>query len=295
MTGIVYALIVVLAWGTWLAPAQNIPFKNQQIRTFYVAAASLALAVLVSTLRGWEPIAAGAFWMSFAGGLIWAVSGLCAFTATSKIGMAKGFGIWAPINIIVSMLWGGILFHEFPNMGMLNRILMVASVVVIIMGVLMIIFARGTGEKARDRRALVMGLLGALGAGILWGSYFIPIKVAQVSMWTAAFPLSLGIFVGSALLVLITRQPILLEKGEDYFRVCSSGVLWGIGNYAMLLLVAQIGAGRGFTISQLSVVVSALISIFWLKDPRPGTRAAALTFVGCVLATLGGVVLGNLN
>ena len=32
MLGIFYAVITVLAWGTWLAPSQNVPFKNQQIK-----------------------------------------------------------------------------------------------------------------------------------------------------------------------------------------------------------------------------------------------------------------------
>ena len=44
MLGFVYALVTVLAWGTWLAPSQHIVFKNQQIKTFYVAAANLVLA-----------------------------------------------------------------------------------------------------------------------------------------------------------------------------------------------------------------------------------------------------------
>ncbi|MEJ5309940.1 MAG: hypothetical protein WHX52_09215 [Anaerolineae bacterium] len=43
------------------------------------------------------------------------------------------------------------------------------------------------------------------------------------------------------------------------------------------------------------VVVSALISIYWLREPPPKTRAARLTFIGCILATVGGIVLGNLK
>ena len=54
-------------------------------------------------------------------------------------------------------------------------------------------------------------------------------------------------------------------------------------------------AGRGFTIAQLAVVVNALIGVYLLKDPRPKTRAATLTLVGCVLVMIGGVVLGNLK
>jgi len=30
MLGIFYALITLLAWGTWLAPSQNVPFKNRR-------------------------------------------------------------------------------------------------------------------------------------------------------------------------------------------------------------------------------------------------------------------------
>ena len=63
----------------------------------------------------------------------------------------------------------------------------------------------------------------------------------------------------------------------------------------MLLLVGELGAGKGYTIAQLSVVVNALVGIYGLKDPGPGTRAAYMTLFGCVLATLGGILLGNLK
>ena len=51
MLGILYALITMLAWGTWLDPSQNVPFKNQQNRMFYVASANLLLAFLIAGER----------------------------------------------------------------------------------------------------------------------------------------------------------------------------------------------------------------------------------------------------
>jgi glucose uptake protein len=78
-------------------------------------------------------------------------------------------------------------------------------------------------------------------------------------------------------------------------RVSTTGLLWGVGNYGMLLLVEQLGAGRGFTISQLGVVVNGLIGVFVLKDPQPGSRASLLTLAGCVLACVGGILLGSLK
>jgi glucose uptake protein len=295
MLGLLYDLITVLAWGTWLAPSQNIPFKNQQIKTFYVATANLALAIVVTLAQGWSGMTAKVFWPPFIGGLVWAVSGLCAFTATDKIGLAKAFGLWAPLNIITSLFWGGVLFDEFIHLSSGNLALLFASVAIILTGVVMIIFTRGGNKSNQTRQGLLVGLLGAVGAGILWGSYFIPIKFSEVSMWLAAFPLAVGIFVGSAVLALISRQPLRLDKSSHYLRVSLTGILWGIGNYGMLLLVGQLGAGKGFTIAQLSVVVNALIGIYILRDPQPKTRAATLTLLGCILATIGGIILGNLK
>jgi glucose uptake protein len=295
MLGIFYALITILAWGTWLAPSQNIHFKNQQIKTFYVAVANLGLALVITWIVEGGQIKIYDFWPPFIGGLIWSVAGLCAFTATNKIGMARAFGVWAPINIIVSIFWGAVLFNEFPITSPLSLPLLLGALAVIITGVLMIIYAKGSGEKIQNSRNTGIGFLAAFGAGFLWGTYYIPLKMSDVSMWVGAFPLAIGIFIGSSILVMITRQPINLESPQQYLRTAATGVLWGIGNYGMLLLVSQLGAGRGFTISQLSVVVNALIGIYLLKDPRPRTKAAAFTLAGCALATAGGIFLGNLK
>jgi glucose uptake protein len=295
MLGILYAVITVVAWGVWLAPSQNIQFRNQQIKTFYVAAANLGLAALVLTSQGFKGLSWEVFWLPFLGGLVWAVSGFLAFTAADHLGMARAYGIWAPINVVVSILWGALIFGEFLTAGPLTLALLVLSLAILITGILIIIFAKGLGGLSQAKAALWTGLLGACGAGVLWGTYYIPIKISAASMWVAAFPLSVGIFTGSAVLALLTRQPLRLKRTGEYLRVILTGLLWGIGNYGMLLLVEQLGAGRGFTISQLGVVVNGLMGVYFLKDPPPKSRAAALTLVGCALASLGGILLGSLK
>jgi glucose uptake protein len=296
MPALLYAVATVLAWGTWLAPAQNIPFKNQQVRTFYVGVANLALATVVTLLvGGFGELTWDIFWLPFLGGLIWAVSSWCAFTATRQLGMARAQGLWAPLNIVVSILWGALLFQEFPASGAGTQALFVLAVAVIVAGVLLIIAARSETSTRRSHREITIGLLGALGAGILWGTYFIPIKLSQASLWIASWPLAVGIFAGSVGLVALARQSPRLDRRSYYGRALLSGATWGVGNYTMLLLVGELGAGRGFTIAQLGIVVNALIGIYVLKDPRPRTRAATLTLIGCVLAMAGSILLGNIS
>ncbi len=293
MPGILYALITVFAWGTWLTPSQNIPFRNQQIKTFYVAAANLALALLVLLIRGAEGLTWAVFWPPFLGGLVWAVSGFLAFTGTNRLGMARAFGIWAPVNVLVSILWGVLLFGELIHDGPQRLALFALALVIALTGVLLIIFAKGLRSSGPADPHARAGLWAAVGAGVLWGSYFIPVQLSAASMWVAAFPLAVGIFVGSALLAAFTRQPLRLDHPSHYARVLSTGLLWGIGNYGMLLLVGEFGAGRGFTISQLGIVVNGLMGVYLLKDPPPKSRAAALTLIGCVLAPLGGILMGG--
>jgi glucose uptake protein len=299
MLAVLFALIPVIAWGTWLAPAQNVRFPSQLVKTFYVTCANLALASVVLVFQGVHQLNAfppAAFWLVFSGGVIWTLSGVCAFTATARLGTARAFGIWAPLNILVSMLWGALLFGEFPNTGLANLLMLGISLALVLAGVLAIIFAKGSAKSgAAGTSGAWLGYAGAVGAGVLWGSYYIPIQFAGISMWVGAFPMALGMFTLSLLLVLLTRQPIRLERPSHVFRALFTGLLWSVGNYGMLLLVGALGAGRGFTISQLSVVVNALVGIYFLKDPVPRSPAAWRTLIGCVLATLGGILLGNLK
>jgi glucose uptake protein len=296
MESLLYALITVFGWGTWLAPSQKVIFPSQEIKTLYVVATNLGIATVVAIWQGaLAELTPGTFWLTVLGGMIWAVGGLCAFTGTNKLGIAKAFGIWAPLNIIVSLIWGAALFHEFINISLGSIVLLVAAILTILAGILMIIFAKGTEEGAQERGALRLGLAGAVGAGILWGSYFIPVKYSGVSPWAGALPLAIGMTIGGIILALLSRQSWKLTAAGDTIRTCLTGALWSLGNYGALLLIDTIGAGRGFTISQISVVVSALIGIYWLREPAPKTRAATFTIIGCILATIGGIVLGNLK
>ena len=295
MLGFIYALVTIFAWGTWLAPSQNVVFKNQQIKTFYVGAANLALVLLVLLFQGLPGLTWSVFWPPFLGGLVWAVSGFLAFTATNRLGMARAFGLWAPINVLVSILWGIVIFGEMLHEGSATLLMFALALLVTLVGVLLIIFAKGFGGGGQPRAVLLPGLLAAVGAGVLWGSYFIPIKLSAASMWVASFPLAVGIFTGSLILAALSRQSMRLDSRESYIRVLSTGLLWGIGNYGMLLLVDQFGSGRGFTISQLGIVINGLLGVYLLKDPAPKSRAAALTLIGCVCATIGGIMMGGLK
>jgi glucose uptake protein len=126
---------------------------------------------------------------------------------------------------------------------------------------------------------------------LLWGSYFVPAQWAKVPTQIADFPLAIGILAGGAALVFPAHEPIRLPAKLTALQL-AAGVLFGIGNLALLGLVSRLGTGVGFTIAQLSLLVNASIGIFVFKVPKPGTRAARVAVVGILIAGLAGGVIG---
>ena len=289
----IYALLTVLAWGIWLAPANGVEYTSTRVRTFYVASANLLVAVLVAAIAGVEGLTFGVALWSAVGGLIWSASGFFAFYATAKLGIARAMGIWSPLNVAFSFLWGIVLFGELRDSSPIRWLVVALAVGLSLFGLRLILHS-GKDEENRDLAAKSKGpLLAALAAGLLWGSYFVPLQLAGVPVWTSVLPMSVGIFLGSVLGVAIARDRISLSGKSEYMRSCLSGLLWGVGNYGSLKLMEAIGTGRGFTIAQLCVVVNALVGIYWFRQPRPGTVAARTALAGIVLAMIGGILLGG--
>ncbi|MCK5564337.1 MAG: hypothetical protein KAJ07_03750 [Planctomycetes bacterium] len=302
--GIFYAIATVMAWGTWLVPSQKVKFVNEQVKIFYVAVATCLIAAVILFVRGEQTqLESAVAWMPVIGGLIWAVSAYCAFVACKHIGIAKAFGIWAPLNIIVSFIWGLTLFGQFRDSSLLIGLVAIQAIALVILGILMIIFSGDSGSDQEDKegKSAIRGLLGAIGAGILWGTFYIPATYVsqksgvEISPWASGLPLAVGMVIGTSIMVALTGKAPKMENKLDYVRVFSSGTLWAIGFFGMLLTVEAIGTGPGYTIASLCVVVNALWGVFYFKDPTPKSRAAMLTILGVIIATLAGFVLGNLG
>lgn len=291
---LLYAIITVVAWGTWLAPSQNVRFSGQEVRAFYVTITNLLISAAIAGMTPVLTITGTAFWLAFSGGIVWVLGAWAAFTASDLIGLVRAYGLWAPLNILVSIVLGALAFGEFVSLNMRATLYLVGSLALILCGVLMIIFSRERAEsQGTTSRSLALGVISAAVAGVLWATYYIPIKLSNASMWVAAFPMACGMVAGSLLLVVISRKSFQLENVQAYFRSAASGLLWSCGNYGMLLLVQNLGVGKGFTISQLAVVANALCGIYILKVPEPKSRSARLALTGCVLATLGAILIPN--
>ena len=292
---VLLAVITVAALGIWIPLAQLLPGTPERSRIVYVAIGNVVfvgLALLVSGAHlglSWR-----AFWLPLIGGVVWAGGNYCVLKASQTIGLARAAGTWTPLNIVVAFAWGALLFGELDGFSAARFAILGVAFAVVVAGVLLIAGSQGGstgGSRSPSPRA---GLLWAIGAGVLWGSYFVPAQWAAVPAQVSDFPLALGILGAALALALPAGEPVKLRVRATS-ALLGAGVLFGIGNLALLGLVARVGTGTGFTIAQLSLVVNAGVGVWVFRVPEPGTRQAHKVLAGIVLAGIGGCAIAALR
>jgi glucose uptake protein len=292
------AVVTVAALGTWIPLAQLLPGTPERSRIFYVAVGNVVFAGLALLASGADMVFDWrSFWLPLAGGVVWTAGNYCVFRASATIGLARAAGTWTPLNIVVAFAWGAVLFGELDGFSATRFAVLGVAFLTVVAGVLLIAGSRdgrseapGSGKPAAART----GLLWAGAAGILWGSYFVPAQWAAVPPQVSNVPLALGILGGALALALPAGEPVKLGVRAAGAQL-GAGVLFGIGNLALLALVARVGTGTGFTIAQLSLAVNAGIGIWLFHVPQPGTSQARKVLTGIVVAGIGGCVIAAMR
>jgi glucose uptake protein len=305
------AFVTVAAFGTWIPLAQMLPGVPQRSRTFYATVGNVIFAG-IALLAGGGHLVLGwrGFWLPLAGGVVWPVGSYCAFRASETIGIARAAGTWTPLNIIVAFAWGALLFGELDHFPGIRFVLIAVALAAILAGILLIVSSQDSSgarvvpadppapqaiETEPGRPApMARGLLWAAAAGLLWGSYFVPAQWAAEPAQVSNFPLALGILGAGLALALPAGEPARLSLRALTVQL-GAGVLFGIGDFTVLGLVARVGTGTGFTIAQLSLLVNASIGIWAFHVPEPGTPAARKVMAGIVIAGAGGCVIGAMR
>jgi glucose uptake protein GlcU len=307
---VLLAIVLVAALGTWIPLAQLLPGTPERTRILYVAVGNAVFAGIALLASGADLVFSWrGFWLPLAGGVVWTAGNYCVFKASKSIGLARAAGTWTPLNIVVAFAWGALLFGELDGFSAARFAVLGVAFLAVVAGVLLIAGSRDgrsgapssssprpgaaaeSGRRATTARA---GLLWAGGAGVLWGSYFVPAQWAAVPAQVSDFPLALGILGAALALALPAGEPVKLG-GRATSAQLGAGVLFGIGNLALLALVARVGTGTGFTIAQLSLLVNASVGIWVFHVPEPGTRQARKVLAGIVLAGIGGCVIAAMR
>lgn len=190
-------------------------------------------------------------------GLLWVAGGAFSFWAVQAEADLAGAGVRAMgVSILASFLSGVLLFGEPSNFA-----LSIPAIVCFLVGLSRLTPSSG-GSVFKNWRSFL--------GGFVFGTYLIPFKIAtahglQLSDLEFMCPLSIGIFVGSQILVGILM--LKRKKAFDFPLVPSlicvgTGALWTFGMHGCFWAIAPIAAGGslgyavGYPLTQLNLLVN---------------------------------------
>jgi drug/metabolite transporter (DMT)-like permease len=103
-------------------------------------------------------------------GCMWAVANTMTIYAIRNVGLSIAFPLWNS-NSLLGIFWGFLLFNELRGAGWRRWLGVWGGAAGMFAGATMLAFA-SSGQAAPGKA--VTGVIAALGAGILWGTMYIP-------------------------------------------------------------------------------------------------------------------------
>src|SRR6267378_1766321 len=187
------------AAGAWLGAAEaptklvSIGISPMVISLIMVIGVFLARWSLPALILGTSSVRADVrraphliIWALLAG-CLWAVANTLTIFAIRDIGLSIAFPLWNS-NSLLGILWGFLFFNELRQAGWRRRAGVLGGALVMCVGAtLLAIASSGRGPAAHS----LHGVWAALGAGILWGTMYIPYRKAYL---TGMNPLSFVTF-----------------------------------------------------------------------------------------------------
>src|SRR5450631_3829397 len=112
-------------------------------------------------------------------GMCWAVANTLTVFAVRNVGLSIAFPLWN-INSLVGLFWGWLLFNELRGAGAKDLARVIGGTTAIVAGACVLAYATSHRQEAGSHNA-TLGILAALGAGLLWGTMYVPYRKAYIS------------------------------------------------------------------------------------------------------------------
>jgi glucose uptake protein len=286
--GYIYAFITIILFGSWAVPTRTLKI-SPLTQAFWLTVGHLLLS-LVIFLFTFHTIPPSEFILSFIAGILWGIGIFSGYVAIRYLGITRALGIWVPVVIIVSTLWGLLFFGEAMKLGTGKTFLTILGVIILTIAAVTIIFSM-KGEEKVNKKFLKLGIIAALTLGFFHGSYFVPLHASHLSIFVTFVPLSIGMVLATGLLAMIQKQKFIYDKVSTA-RMLLAGLLLGTANYTALLTIQYIGVSQGYPLVQLGIVVNTLWGIFLFKEITT-TKSKILIAIGIAVSLLGVIILNN--
>jgi len=194
-------------------------------------------------------------WAILAGAL-WAVANTLTVFAIRDVGLSVAFPLWNT-NSLVGVFWGWFFFRELRGAGWSGGLKVVGGAGAIVVGAAILGYATSHPSASTSAHATT-GILAALGAGLLWGTMYIPYRKAYLSgmnpvSFVTVFTVGeLAMMISLALVFRGGFAPLMEEAARArpaLFWLFLGGFCWVLGDLFQQYAAKYLGIGRGIPLS----------------------------------------------
>jgi drug/metabolite transporter (DMT)-like permease len=188
-------------------------------------------------------------------GMLWAVGNTLTIFAVRNVGLAIAFPLWNT-NSLVGLFWGWLLFKELRGSGFKGWSKVLGGACAIVGGAA--ILAVATAQHSDTPGKAAVGIIAALGAGVLLGTMYIPYRKAYISGMNPLSFVTIFTFGELGTVFLLTAintggvGPLFheLQRARPMlFWPFLGGFCWVIGDLFQQYAAKYIGIGRGIPLS----------------------------------------------
>jgi drug/metabolite transporter (DMT)-like permease len=227
---------------------------------------------------------------------MWSVANTLTVYAIRDVGLSIAFPLWNT-NSLLGIIWGFTLFNELQQAGWLRWLGVLGGALAMFAGAAMPALAsstQATGGKAGS------GIAAALGAGVLWGTMYIPYRKAYL---TGMNPLSFVTFFTVGELATMTALAVsyrgvttlghdLVDARPALFWLMLGGLVWVIGDLFQQYAAKYVGISRGVPLSNTNQLWGLLWAIAVFGELHGRTSSVyGLVIGGSILMASGAMAI----
>src|ERR1700730_9063029 len=232
-------------------------------------------------------------------GCMWAVANTMTIYAIRDVGLSIAFPLWNT-NSLLGIFWGFLLFNELRQAGWNRWLGVLGGALGMFGGAILLAFASSTQAPAGKA---TLGILAALGAGILWGTMYIPYRKAYL---TGMNPLSFITFFTIGELATMTALAIIYRGGTPLwnelvgaravpFWLMLGGFVWVIGDLFQQYATKYVGISRGIPLSNTNQLWGLLWGILVFGELHGRAHSTYAQVIGGSLLMMAGVAAISLS
>jgi drug/metabolite transporter (DMT)-like permease len=301
-----------IAAGAWLGMAEAptklvaVGFSPFLISLGMVAGVFVARWTVPVALKGtgyvWADLSEKPHLIAWAilAGMLWAVANTLTVFAIRNVGLSIAFPLWNT-NSLVGLFWGWLLFNELRGSGGRQLARVLGGAGAIVTGACVLAYATSHAAASGVAGGAGPGIAAALGAGVLWGTMYIPYRKAYISGMNPLSFVTVFTFgeLGTVFVLAVTFDggvqnvmASLAAARPALFWLFLGGLCWVLGDLFQQYAAKYIGIGRGIPLSNTNQLWGlAWGALVFGEFAGHGTSTQILVVTGSLIMIAGAVAI----